>query len=352
MRAQALLLKGKRWVKRRLEVVKTRRSRRWLRESRHTRGPAGTVHVFLHIPKTAGTYFNSIMSENVSGAFHEHVEAFLHDDGRLAAACRTGGDVWLSGHVEHPRFQARLSQICENQNVAFYTLLRHPLHQFVSQISWQIQICLQPPRFLWGHPAHDIEVILAVLFADLANDGDLDRIMKLHPRYLDNNQSLVLGVTSTDVLSSVDSLNSASHEAHARLLALADFAVERDALELVSRCLRRPVDALLRSRENRNQSRCPFPEELVRSDSFISRVVRINAIDFVVYLNALELSKDRSAPPLRWHSTEALLAEATALCRSHPYSSEFDGSLQQKAREMMIAGAKRACTMMLSQAGE
>jgi hypothetical protein len=352
MRAQALLVKGKRWVQRRLQVVKTRARRNWARNPPQVGGGSRNLHVFLHIPKTAGTYFNSIMAENVPGAFHEHVEAFLHDDTRLSEVCRSEGDVWLSGHVENPRFHNRLSEVCSHSKIAWYTLLRHPLHQFVSQISWQVQICLRPPRFLWGHPAHDIEIILSVLFADLANEGDLDRIMQQRPRYLDNNQSLVLGITSTDVLGSVDALNHASREAHAKLLALADFAVERDALQLISRCLHRPVESLSRTRENRNQSRCPFPEEVVRSESFIRRVVRINALDFVLYMNALQLSKDRSLPALTWHSVDELLAQATALCHSHPYRSEFDGSLQQRAREVMIAGAKRACAVMVSQAGD
>ena len=93
--------------------------------------------VFMHIPKTAGTSFNTLaQSLFPKGTAIHHIELLPEKDYRDLADTYN----YISGHL---RF-GQLKEIFSADNAAFYTILREPYAQLQSHLKWLIQTAENP----------------------------------------------------------------------------------------------------------------------------------------------------------------------------------------------------------------
>ena len=93
--------------------------------------------VFMHIPKTAGTSFNTLaQSLYPEGTAINHIE-LLPQDGYGSLAQKNN---YISGHL---RF-GQLKQNFGSDRFTFYTILREPYAQLQSHLNWLIQTAANP----------------------------------------------------------------------------------------------------------------------------------------------------------------------------------------------------------------
>jgi hypothetical protein len=105
--------------------------------ARLTRKKFPRTAVFMHIPKTAGTSFNTLAHAIFpKGTAINHIE--LLPESRyalLAESCN-----YISGHL---RF-GRLQECFSSDHDDFYTILREPYAQLQSHLKWLIQTAANP----------------------------------------------------------------------------------------------------------------------------------------------------------------------------------------------------------------
>ena len=88
--------------------------------------------VFMHIPKTAGTSFNTLaQSIYPKGTTINHIELLPESSYRSCADTYN----YVSGHL---RF-GQLKEYFDTEQIAFYTILREPYAQLQSHLRWLIQ---------------------------------------------------------------------------------------------------------------------------------------------------------------------------------------------------------------------
>ncbi|MGI9536744.1 MAG: hypothetical protein ACR2PB_06725 [Desulfocapsaceae bacterium] len=93
--------------------------------------------VFMHVPKTAGTSFNTLVqSLYPKGTTINHIELLPESRYRSLANDHN----YISGHL---RF-GQLKQHFSSDNIAFYTILREPYAQLQSHLKWLIQTATNP----------------------------------------------------------------------------------------------------------------------------------------------------------------------------------------------------------------
>ena len=145
--------------------------------------------VFVHIPKTAGSYINnSIKAAGFS--LLSHCESCIDSP--------TFGDAitdyeWVSGHVNLQKFVEIFYEL--HEEAYYFSILRNPIKQLISQICWQIEICSKSNDnhlFMRDHPAHSRLVMLKVLFSGLSNTKIISQLLNEHKGYLTNNQAVTL----------------------------------------------------------------------------------------------------------------------------------------------------------------
>ena len=145
--------------------------------------------IFVHIPKTAGTFINGSLIASGQPTL-VHCEHFV-DSSDFNSIIQDYE--WISGHVSMAKFKKIISKL--NIEVEYYSLLRHPLRQLISQICWQIEVCSKKHknhRFLKNHPATSIHRILQTLFCDLNDTSSINNLISRNPGYLTNNQTIYL----------------------------------------------------------------------------------------------------------------------------------------------------------------
>jgi hypothetical protein len=148
-----------------------------------------TIRVFVHIPKTAGTYLNSALA--ASGfKILSHCESVIDQKDFRDLIHQYE---WISGHVTLDKFQNKLSSL--DIETSYYTVFRNPIKQLISQLCWQIEICADKRnhhKFLWDHSTLSISKIMQVLFANLSSQTQLFSVLESHTDYFTNNQSITI----------------------------------------------------------------------------------------------------------------------------------------------------------------
>lgn len=103
--------------------------------------------IFVHIPKTAGSSLNRVLSDWQSGV--AHAEGFWSDRNQLADKARHSS--WISGHIPMPRFIAGLRDVTRRP-FQLVTIVRDPSQQIASHYNWLIEIFHRGRSFYEGHP--------------------------------------------------------------------------------------------------------------------------------------------------------------------------------------------------------
>ena len=151
------------------------------------KAPTGRCAVFMHIPKTAGTSFNTAAVKMFpQGTVVSHIELIEQDKYRdLAQSCN-----YISGHLN----VGILKQHFQAQNSDFYTIIREPFSQLHSHLKWLVQTATdqRDNYFRINNPIiHALGSRLRSL--DLTDAAGLERFVEnlsdLEAAFLDNMQT-------------------------------------------------------------------------------------------------------------------------------------------------------------------
>ena len=143
--------------------------------------------VFMHVPKTAGTSFNTLAQELYPrGTTISHIELLPEAGYRTLAQDHT----YISGHL---RF-GQLKQYFGTDDVAFYTILREPYAQLQSHLKWLIQTAVNPDDryFKTTNPIiYNLGIKLGqVVFGDIDSLSDfVNSLGPLEAAFIDNLQT-------------------------------------------------------------------------------------------------------------------------------------------------------------------
>jgi len=111
----------------------SRRLKKTVFERRKTKQTA----VFMHIPKTAGTSFNTLAQTFYpKGSTINHIELIPTRDYKGLA----GSHHYISGHLRY----GLLREYFRPEHTAFYTIIREPYRQLHSHLKWMIQTAENP----------------------------------------------------------------------------------------------------------------------------------------------------------------------------------------------------------------
>jgi len=123
---------------------------------------------FLHIPKTAGTFFNRFLS-NQCNSFVDHIEIKNLSKDELDAFDG------FSGHIPYPR--AKKEYILSKRKII--TILRNPIEQVISHITF-IRELAEPSEKerLYSHSKGIQEIALKLKETNLSNSDDIKKFIK------------------------------------------------------------------------------------------------------------------------------------------------------------------------------
>jgi hypothetical protein len=143
--------------------------------------------VFMHIPKTAGTSFNTLAQQLFgSKAVRTHIELLDPQHyGRIVSNHR-----YISGHL---RFGLLNNYFNSEQN-DFYTIVREPYAQLHSHLKWLIQTALNPNDTFFKHNnpiIHQLGEDLAEIepFSSQKLSQLVARMNSIEAAFLDNSQT-------------------------------------------------------------------------------------------------------------------------------------------------------------------
>lgn len=112
-------------------------SSRKSRERFHLRKKPAQTAVFMHIPKTAGTSFNTLAQTFFPRkSTISHIELIPEQDYRALADRHR----YISGHLRY----GLLRQYFQSEQTAFYTIIREPFGQLHSHLKWMVQTAENP----------------------------------------------------------------------------------------------------------------------------------------------------------------------------------------------------------------
>ena len=143
--------------------------------------------VFMHIPKTAGTSFNTLVQTLYpQGTTINHIELLPESSYHSLAQSHN----YISGHL---RF-GQLKQNFGSDSFAFYTILREPYAQLQSHLKWLIQTAANPQEKYFkttNRVIYDLGIKLGqVAFGDINSLSDLVRSLgPVEAAFIDNLQT-------------------------------------------------------------------------------------------------------------------------------------------------------------------
>lgn len=144
--------------------------------------------VFIHIPKTAGTTVNHLLSSS-GMAGQDHIQNWLEKNDEAANIISSAD--WVSGHID---FLAMRALICSlsPRNLRFFSIIRSPLSQISSHYNWLIEIFKRGGNFYDNHPDRIKEISENIRATDNTRPENVIRQLSLAPGLFLNQQSRTL----------------------------------------------------------------------------------------------------------------------------------------------------------------
>lgn len=261
--------------------------------------------VFVHIPKTAGTFINSSLAAAGKRVL-VHCESCIDSPDFLNYICQ---HEWISGHVPSYKFKERFSSL--NVDAEFYTVLRNPIRQLISQICWQIEICAKAEdnhSFLKQHPEESILRILSVLFSDLTDESSLDNLLSRNSGYLTNNQTITLMAEyaidlSFQALNNGNRLSYLCHFYQQCRAMINTFTFIGSDLDMENVLFNFGIlDSSVADNVERNESRLYLNPDLLQTPQCIKMLINHQLLDCILYLSYVELSTSANSQILNTSS--------------------------------------------------
>lgn len=174
-------IEGGQWRGRQVNISKR------LKKTIFPRKKSSSTAVFMHIPKTAGTSFNTLAhSLFPKGATINHIELIpAHRYPALQQEYR-----FISGHL---RF-GLLKKYFGSDNTSYFTIVREPYQQLHSHLKWMIQTAANPDEEFFKATNKVIYNLgLKLSRVDFSSTDSLryfvDSLDDLEAAFLDNNQT-------------------------------------------------------------------------------------------------------------------------------------------------------------------
>lgn len=153
-------------------------------------GVSAPLAVFVHVPKTAGSFINTELTRWRPG--RDHIEAVIDDRAALTKVC--GVSSWISGHVPVTKMVHALSS-ASTRPLRLYTLVREPVAQIASHYNWLIEIHHRGGSFYQGHPQAIKEISEKIRSSDNSNPRIVtDNLRRFAGLFLNQQCRIVLGV--------------------------------------------------------------------------------------------------------------------------------------------------------------
>ena len=265
--------------------------------------------IFVHIPKTAGTFINgSLIASGQSTLVH--CESCI-DSPNFHTIIQDYE--WISGHVATAKFKKIISKL--NIEVEYYSVLRNPLRQLVSQICWQIEICSKKDenhRFLKGHPPDSIHRILQALFCDFNDVSSLNNLLSRNPGYLTNNQAATL-MAEYDINLNYQYLSKSDCLEYLRKFRHQCFDMFRSFKFLgsdqnISNALRNfgVTDLSKTNNVDKNKSQLFINPELMQTSEFVKGLISHNLLDCIIYLSYIESISENNCKIINMDSFDCI----------------------------------------------
>lgn len=139
---------------------------------------------YVHIPKTAGSSFNSALNQLGDGK--AHVEAYRGSRERF----RTDASAWswISGHVPITELATWF-----DERPRFITIVREPRAQVRSHVNWLIEIHNKGGEFYEGHPEIVKRISQRLRSTDLSDPRSVVQVLRHHRNLFLNHQAKFFG---------------------------------------------------------------------------------------------------------------------------------------------------------------
>ena len=144
---------------------------------------------FVHVPKTAGSSINRMLSRWAAG--QDHVEQFVLSLSEMSAICTRSS--WVSGHVPYPTF-LNLLRGATSRPIRFVTAVREPTSQIASHYNWLIEIYHRGSAFYADHPPVIREISQHIRSTDNSDPSEIAaRLLEYSDLFLNQQSRIVLG---------------------------------------------------------------------------------------------------------------------------------------------------------------
>jgi hypothetical protein len=232
---------------------------------------------FVHVPKTAGSTINSILSQRLRFGV-EHCEKIVDDPKALGKGI--GRLQWISGHVNYTHLSQRLKAVTD-RSIHFYSIMRNPTQQVMSHYNWLIEIFHRDAKFYDQHPDDIKQLSERIRKTDHSNPEAIAALLR-------DYAGLFLNVQSATILGSNFNWNSGLIM---RRLSLYRFVgTERDVPQLIEIMTGKPAKLVRR----RNVSPYHFDKGVFEEPHLRNFLMRRNFLDWSLY-EAINNAKTRVA---------------------------------------------------------
>lgn len=144
--------------------------------------------VFVHIPKTAGSTINHILSSSGMKG-QDHIQNWLDktDDAKNIISKSD----WISGHINAPQMRSFVCNLT-TRHLRFFSTFRDPLAQITSHYNWLIEIFHRGGNFYNALPPRIKEISENIRGSDNSKPENIINQLLMAPGLFLNQQSRVL----------------------------------------------------------------------------------------------------------------------------------------------------------------
>lgn len=227
----------------------------------------GTLTVFLHIPKTAGSTVNDCLEVGLGPGTRRIIRIL---DQRKIMAWITARADWVSGHVHLPRLDATLTSVTDRP-LRYVTVLRDPVAQLASHYNWCAEIHRRGRLTYYRYSKRDRDISHEIRHANNADPDAVIDILRRHQTHFLNHQSRFLLGRGRLGLEDLDEVRAA--------LGRFEYVGRADQLGAFYEALGIQVDTSTRS----NTSPYDFDPAIFQTDRVQKFLRRRHALDFELW---------------------------------------------------------------------
>lgn len=231
-------------------------------------GRKNPLMVFVHIPKTAGSSVNKMLSQWDSRG-KDHCEGPMNRDPQEFSE-RLREFSWVSGHISRPILEDHLKGMTDRP-LEFFTLVRDPISQICSHYNWLIEIFHRGEKFYRSHPRAIKDISARIRNSDNSNSKNIIENLDAFGFLFLNQQSRIALGKNHEKLSTI--------EKNKILLTFKSIRPQNEISDLIRDMTGQSVAAPL----SENVSKYHFDKDIFRSPELTSFLNTKHAGDIWLY---------------------------------------------------------------------